>query len=128
MPRTKPRRAMGTKWVRDESSAGSRSDDRVAAQPFDLVDRVAGFLQDLVGVLAQGGRLAIDARAAVLETEARSDQAEGAVTRADGLQHVAVLELRMVHDLVHLPDGSARDVGRGQPRLPGARIGAGHGR
>src|SRR5215472_12352447 len=89
----------------EEVGQGRALDDSVAAQLLDLVDRVAGFLQDLVGMLAEGGRLAIDARAAVVETESRPDQPQGTVARVHTLEDVAVLELRVVHDLVHFPDG-----------------------
>ena len=49
-------------------------DDAVAPQPLDLLGPVAGFLQDLVGVLAQQRGLAIDPGAAVLEAEAGVDE------------------------------------------------------
>src|SRR5262249_56130181 len=105
----------------------SRSDDRVAPQPLDLLRPVAGPSQDLVGVLAQNRRLPIEAGAAVLEPEPGADQPHRTVARVDRLEHVAVLELRMLHDLVDLPDRATRHVGGGQPRLPALAISGPHG-
>src|SRR5262249_55918193 len=79
-------------------------------------------------MLAEGGRLAIDARTAVVKAESRPDQPQGTVARVHALEDVAVLELRVVHDLVHFPDGAAGHVRRGQPGFPGAWVVGGHGR
>ena len=69
---------------------------------------VARLGQHLVGVLAECGRLAVEARAPVGEAEAGAFEAHRAVARVDRLQHVAVLELRVLDDLVDCPDGGAQ--------------------
>src|SRR5213594_1619144 len=104
-----------------------RSDYAVATQVFDLGGCVAGLGEDLVGVLAERRRLALDAGTAVRQPEAGADQAHRAVARVDGLQHVAVLELGMARDLLDLPHGGARHVGGGEARLPRFRIVLGEG-
>src|SRR5260370_19193128 len=98
----------------------------VASELRDLLGGVPGFGQDLLGVLAEGWRLAIDPGVPMLQAEARAHQAHRAVARVDGLQHVAVLELRVADDLVDLPDGAAGHGGRGEARLPAAGIALRH--
>src|SRR6185436_13183182 len=102
----------GSAGARSVGGMGGRveaphSNDQVAAERLDLGLRVAGLAEDLVGVLAERGRLALDAGAAVGELEAGADQAHGAVARVDRLQDVAGLQLRVLDDLVDLPDARA---------------------
>src|SRR5262245_50517511 len=52
-----------------------RSDHCVAAQLLDLGRAVARLAEDLIGVLAERRRLALDARAAVRESKSCADQA-----------------------------------------------------
>src|SRR5712691_6155015 len=89
----------------------TRSDDPVAPEPLDLVRPVAGLLQDLVGVLAERRRLAVEAGSTVREPEPGADEPHRAIARVDRLEHVAVLELRVTDDLLDRPDGPARHVG-----------------
>src|SRR2546430_10371288 len=56
------------------SRRGPRSDDGVAPQPLDVGRRVTGLAQDLVRVLAECRRRAVDAGAAVREPEARAHE------------------------------------------------------
>src|SRR5215468_5985639 len=94
-----------------------RSDDSGAAQRLDLRRGVAGLAEDLVGVLAQRRRLALDARAAVREPKSSADQAHRPVARVDRLHHVAVIQLRVLRDLLDLPHRRAWHVGRREARL-----------
>src|SRR6266436_3354324 len=104
-----------------------RSGHAVASELRDLLGGVPGFGQDLLGVLTEGRRLAIDPGAPMLQAEARAHEPHRPIARVDGLEHVPVLELRVADDLVDLPDGAARHVGRGEACFPGAGIALGHG-
>src|SRR5262249_16912549 len=96
-----------------------RSDHAIGAQFSYLGRALAGLAEDLRGVLTKGRRLALDAGAAVCEPKPRADQAHRPEARVDRLHHVAVAELRVLRDLLDLPDGRAWHVGGGGPRLPG---------
>src|SRR5215475_8860776 len=101
-----------------KTGAFGGSDHRVSPKLRDFLRPVAGLPQDLVGVLAERRRLAVDPGATMREPEPSADQTHRPVARVDRLEHVAMLELRMADDLVDLPDRPARHVGRRQPRLP----------
>src|SRR5262249_47906208 len=123
--RLKPASALGLTRPNQSRSAPRRQArlrNPLAAQALDLLVPVTRFLPDFGGVLADRRRLAVEAGAAVSQPEPGADEAHGAIARVDGLQHVAVLELRMADDLVDLPDRAAGYVGGGEPRLPCARI------
>src|SRR5688500_15014430 len=94
------------------------SNDGVRAQALDLGGAVAGLAEDLVAVLSARRRRAVEAGAPVGEAKAGADETHGAVPRVDRLERVAGGELRVLDDLVDLPDARAGHVGRRQPRLP----------
>src|SRR5262249_24782701 len=96
-----------------------RSDHAIDAQFLDLGRAVAGLVEDLLGVLTEGRRLALDAGAAVREPKPRADQAHRPEARVDRLHHVAVAQLRVRRDLLDFPDGRPRPGGGREPRLPG---------
>src|SRR3954447_12316824 len=88
--------------------------DALFPESRDLGASVPRFGEDLIGMLAETRRRAIDAATIVFETEAGARQAQFAIGRFDFLHPLAVGELRMVDDLGNRPDRGAGYVGFGQ--------------
>src|SRR5262245_46856399 len=115
---SQPARPAPASQRRGARAGSRRSDDAAGAELLDLGQVVACFPEDVLRVLAEHRRWTVDGGAPVREPEARADQLHRTEPRLHRLQHVSVLELRVLDDLLDLPNGGARYVGLRESLLP----------
>ncbi len=111
--------------LRARPARRSGLNDLVLPQRRDFVRAIAGLGQDLVGMLAERRRGAVDAAIAVGKAKSRPGEPQRAMSAVHLLHQPAMGDLRVAHDLADRPDAGARHVGRGQPRFPGLGVGPG---